>query len=172
MGSPLPLEGSNPFTGMYQSRQFGTGYQVSGSATPFYIAQYLEDPPTALVTAMEQTPLVEEAEFFDLDVQTITVTGSPASGTFILQYSTSFTSALQYNASAATVQAALRGLGTFTASVTVSGSAGGPWTVTGFTGAGSVPLQLIRVRSNSFVGGTNANVVVTSSSQQQGIMPF
>lgn len=170
MGSPLPLEGTNPFTGMYQTRQFGTGYQVSGSATPFYIDQYLADPPDTLVTAEAQTPLVEEAEFFGFTNQVITVTGSPSSGTFELSYDGIPTSTLQYNDTHANVQAALRALGGQVASVTVSGSNGGPWTVTGFTA--DVPLQLIGVRQLQLVGGTNPDVVVTSAAEQEGIVPF
>jgi hypothetical protein len=125
-----------------------------------------------MVNAAAVTPLESEAEFFGFATQVITVNGSPASGTFVLQYGVGFTSSLQYNASNATIQSALRGLGAPLAAVTVTGNNGGPWSVTGFTGAGSVPLQLIRVRSISFSGGTNPKVVVTSAAEQQGIVPF
>lgn len=168
MGTPLPLEGENPYTGMYQSRQVGAGYLNTWA--PIHVSDYLANPPTALLDAEAVTPLTEEAAFFDLDVQTVTVTGSPASGTFALQYSTDFTSALAYNASAATVETALQGLGAPLAAVTVTGSAGGPWTVTGFTGAGSTPLQLLRTRNVQLPG--DANVVVTTTGGQQGIIPF
>lgn len=169
MGAPTPLEGSNPYTGLYQSRQFGTGFLTQ---VPFYVAQYLDDPPADLVTAMEQTPLVEEAEFFDFSSQVVTVTGSPTSGTFDLAYDGIPTATIAHNAAASAVQTALRALGGQLASVTVAGSAGGPWTVTGFTGAGSVPLQLIDVQQLQLSGGTLPNVVVTTTAEQQGISPF
>lgn len=170
MGTPLPLEGTNPYTGMYQSRQFGVGHL---SATPNYVADYLADPPDAMVTAQEQTPLVEQAEFWGLQVQIVTVTGAPASGTFVLQYGVNFTSALAYNAAAATVQTALQGLTSIgSGQATVSGSAGGPWTVTLGSNFNNVPVQLIKVRSTNFTGGTKPNVVVNSTAQQAGFSPF
>jgi hypothetical protein len=62
MGAPLPLEGSNPYTGMYQARQFGVG---NLSPTPNRVADYLEDPPASLLAAQEVTPLTERAYVAD-----------------------------------------------------------------------------------------------------------
>jgi len=62
--------------------------------------------------------------------QVVTLTGATG-GTFTLAYRGATTGALAYNASAATVQTALEALSTITAGqVSVSGSAGGPYTVT------------------------------------------
>ncbi len=171
MSAPNPLTGTfNPFTGMYQSRQFGVGTLAQ---VPFYVTNFLASPPANLVTSATQTPLVEEAAFFGLYNQVITVTGSPTSGTFTLQYGVNFTSAQQYNASAATIQTALRGLTSIgSPNVTVTGSNGGPWTVV-FAGAFSnQAVQLIQVRNQYFVGGTLPTVVVTASGEQQGFVPF
>jgi hypothetical protein len=172
MGAPLPLEGSNPYTGMYQERQFGVGYPYTPTSQQ-QVAGYLANPPSNLVTAEEQTPLVEEAEFFGLYVQTITVTGSPSSGTFVLQYGVYFTSSLSISSTASTIQTALRGLTSIGGSnVSVTGSAGGPWTAT-FSGAfADEPVSLIGVRSTNLVGGTAPDVVVTSTAEQEGIIPF
>lgn len=63
------------------------------------------------------------------EIQVISLTGN--GGTFTLTFGGNTTSALAWNASAATVQAALQGLASIGASnATVAGSAGGPWTVT------------------------------------------
>lgn len=69
------------------------------------------------------------------EVQTVTLTPTPTGGTFTLTYSGQTTSAIAFDASAATVDAALEALSNIGAGdVSVTGSAGGPWTVT-FTGA-------------------------------------
>jgi hypothetical protein len=170
MSAPLPLEGTNPYTGLYQDRQFflGSPYAPIGSRRVF---DSIENPPTAGVTAEGQTPLVEEAEFFDFSTQVITVTGSPTGGNFLFAYDgTPAGSVVAYNAAASAVQTSLRSLGGQLASVVVSGSAGGPWTVTGFP-SGS-PLQLIDVQQIELTGGTLPNVVVTTTAEQQGVTPF
>lgn len=171
MGTPLPLEGSNPYTGMYQSRQFGVGSPYSPTSQK-QVSGYLADPPDALVEAEEQTPLVQQAEFFGLYNQNITVNGAPSSGTMVLQYGVNFTNALPLTTSPADLQTALRALTSIGASnVTVGGSAGA-WTVT-FTGAfANKPIELIKVRSATFEGGTKPNISVTSTNIQQGISPF
>lgn len=65
------------------------------------------------------------------EVQTVTITGSPTGGTFTLTYAGQTTGAIAYNASAATVQTALESLSNIgVGDVAVSGSAGGPYTVT------------------------------------------
>lgn len=277
MGSPLPLEGTNPFTGMYQARQVGAGY--INSWAPIHVSDYLASPPADMLTAEEQTPLVERAEFWGLKTQTVTVTGSPTGGTFQLQYGVNWTSSLAYNASAAAVQNALNALsslsgsstnevqtvtvtgsptgGTFTltyagqttaaiaynasnttvrtslealstigtgnvavtgpnggpyvvtfqgaladqnvaqmtasgasltggtspgvtvatttggtSALTVAGSAGGPYTVTFGSNFNNKPIQLLRTRQVLLTGGTKPNVVVTSTAQQAGFIPF
>lgn len=69
------------------------------------------------------------------EVQVVTLTGGPTGGTFTLTYSGQTTGTIAYNASAATVDAALEALSNIGAGdVAVTGSAGGPWTVT-FGGA-------------------------------------
>ena len=68
------------------------------------------------------------------NTQTVTL-GTQSSGTFTLTYKGQTTATIAYNATAAAVQSALLLLSTIpAASVTVAGSAGGPYTVT-FTGA-------------------------------------
>lgn len=63
--------------------------------------------------------------------QLITIGGSPSGGTFLLGYEGTNTSALAYNATATTVQTALRAIPAITSSgVNVRGRPGGPYTAT------------------------------------------
>lgn len=62
--------------------------------------------------------------------QKVTISGGPTGGTFTITYSGQTTSAIPYNASAATVQAALQALSNIgSGNVTVTGNAGGPYTI-------------------------------------------
>lgn len=92
---------------------------------------------------------------------TATIGGSPTGGTFTLTIATDYpnpgspsqtTTALAYNASAATVQAALVALTNVGANnVTVSGSAGGPYTITFGEILGTV---VVTGSAASLTGGT------------------
>jgi hypothetical protein len=62
-------------------------------------------------------------------VQTVTINGTPTGGTFRL-FSGGNQADLAYNAAAATVQTAVRAWGGIYSGVTVTGSAGGPYTIT------------------------------------------
>jgi YD repeat-containing protein len=67
------------------------------------------------------------------EVQTITLSNSPSGGTFRLMFGSEQTTDLAYNASASTVDSSLESLASID-TVTVTGSAGGPYTIT-FTGS-------------------------------------
>ena len=94
-------------------------------------------------------------------VQVVTETGSPTGGTFTLTGNGTVTGTIAQAATAATVQTAVRTLGGNFSNATVSGSAGGPWTVTLNQGAaGPSPLAL---GTNSLTGGTSPSVTVAAS---------
>jgi hypothetical protein len=79
------------------------------------------------------------------EVQTVTISGSPTGGTFTLRFNGATTSAIAYNAASSAVQTALQALSTIgTGNATVSGSAGGPYTVTfaGTLAGMNVPLMV------------------------------
>lgn len=63
------------------------------------------------------------------EVQTVTITGGPTGGTFTLTFAAQTTAAIPFNAAASVVQTALNDLSSLDG-VTVSGVAGGPYTVT------------------------------------------
>ena len=99
-------------------------------------------------------------------VQVVTVNGVPTGGTFTLTVGGATTAPIAYNASAATVQAALRALGTgfsfggsVAQSATVTGT--GPYTVTfGITGAAGP----ITADGSALTGGTSPSVTVAEDS--------
>jgi hypothetical protein len=166
MSAPLPLSGSNPYTLGYQKRQFGAGRPFT---TPRPVFDDLVSPPASGVTAEGQNPLVEEAEFFDLTPQTITVNGNPSSFSFELEYEGQPTTALTQATTASQMQTALRALSTLGNAVTVAGNATSDWVV---TLTGTPPFSLLKVISTSFVGGTNPSITVSSPAEQHGIVPF
>jgi hypothetical protein len=97
--------------------------------------------------------------------QLLTMVGTPTGGTFTATYRGATTSAVAYNASAATLQTALEALSTIKAgNVAVSGSAGGPWTVTpqGQLSAVDFFANLITINGSALTGGTSPHVVVTT----------
>jgi hypothetical protein len=97
------------------------------------------------------------------EVQTITITGTPTGGTFSLTFGGQTTPALAYNATSAAVQTALQALSSIGAgNATVSGSAGGPYTVTFVSGLGNTNVAQI-VAVGSFTGGTSPAITVATT---------
>lgn len=97
------------------------------------------------------------------EVQTVTISGTPTGGNFTLTFQGQTTGAIAHNASAATVEAALEALSNLGASdVTVTGSAGGPYTVTfGGVYAGVDVPQM--TATPSLTGGTTPTVTVATT---------
>lgn len=89
---------------------------------------------------------------------TATITGSPTGGTFTLSVGGQTTTALANNATASAVQAALVALSTVgTGGATVTGSAGGPYSIT-LAGGGTLTAS-----GSGLTGGTSPTVVVTAA---------
>lgn len=93
------------------------------------------------------------------EVQTVTITGSPTGGTFTLTYSGQTTAGIAYNATASAVQSALEALSNIAVGdVVVSGSAGGPYTVT-FTGTlGLTNVATMTASGAGLTGGSTPSV--------------
>lgn len=99
------------------------------------------------------------------EVQTVTLTGSPTGGTFTLAYKGQTTGNIAYNASAATVQTALRALSRIGSNgASVAGSAGGPYTVT-FGGQLAKQNVEMLVGDDALTGGTAPEVAVTEATK-------
>jgi hypothetical protein len=101
------------------------------------------------------------------EAQTVTITGSPAGGTFTLTYSSETTAGIAYNATAAAVQSALEALPSLSAGdVTVTGGPGPgtPYVVT-FGGrlAGQNVAQMTTSGAGLTGGTTPASAVTTTT---------
>lgn len=94
------------------------------------------------------------------ELQVITIVGGTAQGgTFTLTFGANTTTTIVYNASAATVQTALQALGSIgSGNATVTGSAGGPWTVD-FTGTLAGAAQAFITGDASLV--TGGTIIIT-----------
>jgi len=97
------------------------------------------------------------------EVQTVTITGAPTGGTFTLTGPGGTTPAIAFNASATTVQTAVR---TIAPGVTVTGANGGPWTVRFPATAGNVAQM---TATSSLTGGTTPGVTVATTTP--GVAP-
>lgn len=92
---------------------------------------------------------------------TATITGGPTGGTFTITVGGQTTTGIAYNASAATVQAALVALTSVgTGNATVTGSGGGPYTITLATSLGA---QTITASGASLTGGTSPGVTISTT---------
>lgn len=95
------------------------------------------------------------------ETQAVTITGAPTGGTFTLTYAGQTTTGIAYNATAAAVRTALEALSNLDAGdVTVSGSAGGPYTVTFTSGA---DVAQMTASATGLTGGTTPAVTVTTA---------
>jgi len=98
------------------------------------------------------------------EVQTVTITGGPTGGTFTLTVEGGTTGGIAYNATASAVQAALEALaGVEPGDITVTGNAGGPYTLTWNRGGGDVAQ--ISASGASLTGGTSPSVTVATTTQ-------
>lgn len=103
------------------------------------------------------------------EVQTITLTGVPTGGTFTVTYSGQTTSAIAYNASAGTVQTALIALSNIGPSdVVVTGSAGGPYTVTFGGTLAATNLAEMTASGASLTGGSSQAIAVDAVTASSG----
>ncbi len=101
----------------------------------------------------------------DLGQQRITLTGSPAGGSFTLSYEGTATGALAYNATATTVQTALRAIAAIGSSgVKVTGRPGGPWLAT-FQGVLATDAGPLTLGTNSLTGGSSPSVSIESATE-------
>lgn len=98
------------------------------------------------------------------EVQTVTISGSPSGGTFTLTYSGAATTAIAFNAAATAVEDALEALSTIgNGNIRVTGSAGGPYTVTFLRDLGKQNVAAMTASGASLTGGTTPSVAVTTA---------
>jgi hypothetical protein len=103
-------------------------------------------------------------------VQTATVNGTPTGGTFLLSFNGDTTTPIAYNAATSAVQSALVALSTVgTGNVAVSGSAGGPYTITFQGGLAQTAVPVITTNGAALTGGTSPTVTVANTTP--GVAP-
>ena len=103
-------------------------------------------------------------------IQVVTITGAPTGGDFTLTYAGQTTGALAFNISAADLATALKALSNIgPTDVTVTGDAGGPYTVEFVTTMGSKPIADMTANPAGLTGGTAPDVVIETT--QAGLTP-
>ena len=104
--------------------------------------------------------------------QTVTITGSPTGGDFTLTFAGQTTAAIAYNASAATVEAALEALSTIgQGNVQVTGAAGGPYTVEFVGELANENVAAMTASGAGLTGGTSPAVAIaTTQSGAEGVV--
>jgi hypothetical protein len=97
------------------------------------------------------------------EVQSVTITGTPTGGTFTLSFDGTTTAPIAYNAPAATVQAALLALPSLRAGdVVVTGSAGGPYTLTFGGDFSAEDVTALTASAGGLTGGTTPAIVIAT----------
>lgn len=100
------------------------------------------------------------------EVQTVTITGTPTGGTFKLVFGDQITSAIAYNASAATVQAALEALSNIGSGNVAGGGGALPGTAVTVTFQGAlagVNVPMLLTADVALTGGTSPAIAVTET---------
>lgn len=131
-------------------------------------------PTTIGGTSYQYDPVVFEvptillADYHPNVAQTVTLVGGATSGTWFLIYGSALTTALQYNASALTVQTALRAIPAIgAAGVAVAGPNGGPYVATFDTAVVARPLRF--GVGDNLIGGITPHVEVTDAFEMETV---
>lgn len=120
--------------------------KVEADSNGMAMLSYLQNGTTMFARVDAQGPLID-------NTQTIAL-GSPSAGNFTLTYKGQTTGNIAYNAASSAVQTALQGLSTIgSGNATVSGSAGGPYTVT-FAGTLATDTTALTGNGAGLTGGT------------------
>lgn len=105
---------------------------------------------------------ISDADVGEQETQTLTISGTPTGGTFTLTYESAETTDIAYDASAATIQAALEALATIgVGNVDVSGS--GPFVITFIGDLTDMDVSLIVGDGASLTGGTSPDATVAET---------
>lgn len=129
-------------------------------AMPLSLSNLANFPTLTFPTGLTQAFTIRTyVKMYANGSQVLTVAGSPTGGTFKLYWNGNATGTIAYNASAGTVQTAIEALtGIGAANTTVTGSAGGPWTITVTGGANAGTTIPFVPDSFGLTGGTTPYV--------------
>jgi len=105
------------------------------------------------------------------EVQTVTITGTPAGGAFTLTFNGQTTTAIAYNAIAGAVQTALEALSNIDPGDVVVGGGPGPGTPYTVTFGGQYAAENVNAMTavGSFTGGSTPAIAVTTSTPGTGV---
>lgn len=128
-------------------------------------ANATELDPLAALDSDDPTTAINPDQTVDTnEQQTVTITGSPTGGTFTLTFSGSTTDTIAYNAAASTVQTKLRALDSIDgANVSVTGSAGGPYTVEFIGELAATNVAQMTASGAGLTGGTTPGVTIATA---------
>ena len=100
------------------------------------------------------------------EVKTVTITGTPTGGTCTLTLDGATTGSIAYNAAASAVQSALEAIATINpGDVVVTGSAGGPWTLTFAGRYAGTDVPTLTASGSGLTGGSTPGVSVATSTE-------
>jgi hypothetical protein len=120
--------------------------KVEADAAGMALLSSLQVGTTQYMRVMAQGQIID-------NLQTVSL-GTPSAGTFTLTYKGQTTAGITFNAAASAVQTALTGLSTIgTGNATVTGSAGGPYSVS-FTGTLASDSTAMTGSASGLTGGT------------------
>lgn len=135
------------------------------------VEQFLAFPVRATLLGVTGQDLMEWLDDalggLDNEVQSIAITGSPTGGTYTLTFDGQTTSAIAYNATASTVQAALRALSNIgDGDVTCTGGPHPGTAVVATFGGNLAGINVAQMTATgSFTGGTSPAITVTTTTQ-------
>jgi len=110
---------------------------------------------------------LQDGDAGDNEKQQVEICGTATGGTFTLTFDGQTTGTIAYNASASTVDTALEALSNIDAGdVSVTGSAGGPWTVEFLQTYANVDVPLITGDGSSVTKATSGYAVVVKTNLQ------
>lgn len=152
---------------------FGANIVVAGRPAEFQGKLYvpLVDISTPGVETLARWHELDTISVTVVETQTLTESGTPTGGTFVLRFAdgltTTDTSAIAYNASAATMQTALQLIpGLEAVTVTRTGASNFVWTVV-MTGApsafGTTSPPQFTLQTNSLTGGSSPTITPATS---------
>jgi len=132
-------------------------------------ARILVAPVTSVYPANLSAIINLSSTGYTTCVQTITISGSPTGGTFLLQFNGNVTSPLTFNAAASVVQAALQALPGIGAGGCTVALASNVYTVT-FAGAQASAAQpLFLANATGLTGGTSPAIAVAQTTAGFGL---
>lgn len=141
----------------------GTAEQAAGAVLTDLALNFARTSAQKLTASGFAGKLDYDAAIGVNQVNVVTITGGPTGGTFTITVNGQTTAGIAYNAVASAVQSALEALSNVApGDVTVTGSAGGPYTL---TFAGALANQAITVSASgaSLTGGTPAAAATTTT---------